>query len=120
MKVIAEAIKAHQEVIREPMTTVERLDYISDMILAAHVESAEFLQHIPWRKWRNRGGDINTPAALEELADAIIFMLNAVNTFGEIMDIDALGELERVILGKIKKNFKRLEEGPFQEHKTHM
>lgn len=110
MDELLKLIKTHQiEIGQHPPKN--RIEYIRNLTLAAHVELTEFLNELPWKPWKEYPDNFtDTEAASEELADVFIFLLDLWLALGTTED------LEFIISRKIKKNIKRLDKGDHKKH----
>jgi len=88
----------------EAMTTVERMRYLRDQMLALQVEAVEVLNTAPWKPWATYPTDaeIDDAEYVGELADVFIFFLNLLL----VGDVSSNRLLEAVAL-KIEKNVRR-------------
>jgi len=78
----------------EAMTTVERMRYLRDQMLALQVEAVEVLNTAPWKPWATYPADatIDDDEYVGELADVFIFLMNLmlVGDVGERRFLDAV------------------------------
>jgi len=80
----------------------ERVDYVKDMMLAAHVELAEALQCVDWKPWRS-DRTTSRPAFVEEMVDVLHFCANLLVAF-DVTD----HELREAYAAKSRVNKQRL------------
>lgn len=111
MREVLEAIAEHQAKIGAHQAIYnDRMAYIRDMVVGLTVESAEFLQELPWKPWKPENQQTKDyKRAQEELVDMFIFLFN--------LWFAAKGNpfrLKADILHKIEHNLQRLDLGEHQ------
>lgn len=109
-----DTIIQHQKLMKKyPLAMEARVPYVRDLVLATHVELTEFLTELPWKPWKPTDQQTsNTYAALHELCDVFIFLLDIAVAMG----FESKG-LVQGIQNKVNINVARLESGQHQPHK---
>jgi len=115
MKDILKAVQKHSMLMyANPESTEERRHLIRELCLNTVVEVVEILNELPWKNWKPiKSQKNNTLGAIEEVADAVIFLCKVYLTLVQDLEGDIEGdfELKEVILKKIKMNTERLKSG---------
>lgn len=84
-----------------------RAEYVRWNVLAADHELHEFLDHIQWKPWSSRQGELrDRDDAVEELVDTLHFVANLLL----VLDVDG-DELNEVYQRKVELNSARQETG---------
>lgn len=90
----------------EHMTTLERVDYIKEMVLALTDELHEVLGEVDWKSWTHGERHVNVDGVKKELVDAFHMFMNLML----VVDMTA-SELGALYARKHQVNITRQESG---------
>jgi len=101
---IIDKVKEQQEY----MGFTYSVDYIRDLVLAAHMELSEVLNELPWKPWKPaEAQNYNPEAAAKEVVDVIIFCLDI------IISLKQEDNIENLVGETLKKIDLRLQGGNY-------
>lgn len=86
-------------------TREEQMDHVRDLTLALNMESAEFLNWLPFKPWRpTEDQECNETEAAYELIDIFFFVANLWCAIGM-----PIGSFEHFFQSKLEENLNRIE-----------
>ena len=96
MKDILKAVQKHSMLMyANPESTEERRHLIRELCLNTVVEVVEILNELPWKNWKPiKSQKNNTLGAIEEVADAVIFLCKVYLTLVQDLEGDIEGDFE--------------------------